>query len=194
MSEQEKDQGEEESVGRGRSDVHRDARTVGQLDETAGDISKIKAERDEYLEGWKRAQADYQNLVRETEAKRSEFADWATERVLMQLIPALDQYEVALRFTPSLDAIPQDQRRPFENWIVGLEAVRSLWWDAAKDLGLEAVRTTGAFDPAIHEAVGAEASEAVPAGEIVRTTMNGYALKGKLIRPAKVIVSKSVNS
>lgn len=158
------------------------------------DLSKLEAERNEYLEGWKRAQADYQNLVRETEAKRSEFADWATERVLTQLIPALDQYEVALRFTPRLDAIPQDQRRPFENWIVGLEAVRSLWWDAAKDLGLEAVRTTGGFDPAIHEAVGEEVSETVPVGEIVRTTMNGYALKGKLIRPAKVIVSKPVGS
>lgn len=184
MSEEEKDQ-----AGAVRE------RPAPSDDGTNGDdLSKLKAERDEYLEGWKRAKADYENLTRETERKRSEFADWATERVLTQLIPALDQYEVALRFTPKLDGIPEDQQRPFENWIIGLEAVRALWWDAAKDLGLEMVRATGAFDPAIHEAVGEEESDSVPAGEIIRATVNGYALKGKLIRPAKVIVSKSVGS
>jgi molecular chaperone GrpE len=184
MSEQEKDQ-----VGAVREQpAPSDDRTNGD------DLSKIKAERDEYLEGWRRAKADYENLVRETERKRTEFGDWAVERVLAQLIPALDQYEIALRFTPKLDGIPDDQRRPFENWIVGLEAVRSLWWDEAKGLGLEMIRTTGAFDPAIHEAVGEEMSDVIPPGEIIRATMNGYALKGKLIRPAKVIVSKSVGS
>ncbi|MCW1892425.1 MAG: nucleotide exchange factor GrpE [Candidatus Uhrbacteria bacterium] len=181
MNEEQKEEGQQPTV---------DGQSAGE----GNDISKLTAERDEYLDGWKRAKADYDNLVRDTERKRSEFADWATERVLTQLIPALDQYEVALKFTPALDAIPVDQRRPFENWIVGLEAVRSLWWDAAKDLGLERVRITGAFDPTLHEAVGEESSDTVPAGEIIRATMNGYLLKGKLIRPAKVVVSKSVDA
>lgn len=154
------------------------------------EIQKIIAERDQYLEGWKRAQADYKNIVKETDQKRGEFADWATERVLTQLIPALDQYEVALRFTPSLDVVPVDQRRAFENWIVGLEAVRSLWWKEMQELGLEQVLTSGVFDPSLHEAVGEESHETIPEGQIIRAMMNGYLLKGKLIRPAKVILSK----
>ena len=54
----------------------------GQNAEEGIDISKLTAERDEYLDGWKRAKADYDNLVRDTERKRSEFADWATDCLL----------------------------------------------------------------------------------------------------------------
>lgn len=162
--------------------------TVGRMDET--DLEKLKSERDTYLEGWRRAKADYENLVREMGQKKSEYADWATEQVLSELLPALDQYDIAMQFAPSLESIPEDQRKQFQNWMIGLEAVRSLWWEAAKRLGLERVKAEGVFDPAIHEAVSEESSETVASGEIVRTMMSGYLLKGKVIRPAKVVVSK----
>lgn len=150
----------------------------------------IQKERDEYLQGWKRAKADYENLVREMNQKKAEYADWATEQVLSDLLPALDQYDIAMQFVPSTDALPEDQKKIFKNWIIGLEAVRSLWWDSAKKLGLERVRTDGAFDASMHEAVSEEASESVESGKIIRTMMAGYVLKGKVIRPAKVVVSQ----
>jgi molecular chaperone GrpE len=154
------------------------------------DYQRLKDERDEYLNGWKRAKADYENLLKETKKHRAEFAEWANEQVLMRLLPALDQFEVALHFTPDLDSVPAHERRSFETWITGLEAVRTLWQEAAKDLGLDKISVSGTFNPEIHEAVGHETSDTVPAGDVIRATVNGYRLNGKIVRCAKVIVSK----
>ncbi len=155
-------------------------------------IDIVKKERDEYLCGWRRAKADYENLVKETQRAKEEYVKFANEQALLRLLPAIDQFDVALSYAPSLDAVPADARRPFENWITGLEAVRSLWMDASKELGLEKIRATGPFDPTIHEAIGEEASASIPPGEIIRATINGWKLNGKVIRAAKVTVS-SIN-
>ena len=50
----------------------------------------------EYLAGWKRAQADYQNLVKDTERERREFVNFANEQLFHELLPALDQLATAL--------------------------------------------------------------------------------------------------
>jgi molecular chaperone GrpE len=151
---------------------------------------ELKRRCDEYLEGWKRAKADYENLKKETEAARGAFAEWAKEDCLLRLLPAIDQFEVALQFTPELDLESDKDKKAFENWMIGLQAVRSLWEEAANDLGLEKVATAGKFDPNVHEAVGEEEDGDVPPGEIVRATVNGYKINGNVIRPAKVILSK----
>ena len=111
------------------------------------DIETVRKERDEYLLGWKRAQADYLNLQKETEKSRQEFAKYATENCLERLLPAIDQFEIALSFQPALDVIPEADRRKFENWVTGLHAVKALWEQAAKELGLESVTCEGSLDP-----------------------------------------------
>jgi molecular chaperone GrpE len=151
----------------------------------------LKKKCDEYLQGWKRAKADYENLQKDTERTRLAFADWARHDCLLRLLPALDQYEVAMRFVPELELRTEKDQKAFENWMIGLEAVRSLWEGAAKDLGLEKIPAAGKLDPKIHEAVGEEESDGVSPGEIIRITVNGYKINGKVIRPAKVIVSKA---
>lgn len=155
------------------------------------ELTKLQQERDEYLAGWKRAQADYANLQKEMDKARKEYAKYASEECLMKLLPAIDQYLVALRFQPSLDGIANtDERRKFETWVTGLQAVATLWEQAAKECGLEQVASTGPLDPSQHEAVGEEASDTVPSGEIIRIAETGWKLNGKLLRPAKVIISK----
>jgi molecular chaperone GrpE len=141
---------------------------------------------DEYLEGWKRAQADYQNLKKETEREKGEFAKYANERLLSDLLPALDQFALAMRYIPAADA----DAASWEKWLVGLRAVQSLWEQAAKDTGLERIPTEGIFDPAKHEAVGEESIEGKESGSIVRVMQDGWILNGKILRPAKVIISK----
>jgi len=146
---------------------------------------------EEYLAGWKRAQADYANLKKETERERVEFAKYANERLLQELLPAIDQYETALKFTPDVSVLPDDMRKKLENWIAGLKAVQSLWEGSFRSIGLEKVPTTGAFDPQIHEAVGHEAAPDIPKDHVMRVMQDGWRLHGKLLRPAKVIVAES---
>jgi molecular chaperone GrpE len=158
------------------------------------DYDKLKAERDEYLNGWKRCRADYENLQKEMKKSRSEFADWANEQVLVRLLPAYDQFEVALSYLPELHLQTPEDQKAFENWVIGLQAIRALWSEAGKDLGLEKIETNGAFDPNMHEAVSEEVSDTVPEGEIIRATVNGYRLNDKIVRCAKVVVSKGMES
>lgn len=144
----------------------------------------------EYLAGWKRAQADYANLKRETEKEKIEFSKFANERLLSNLLPAIDSFDTALAFVPDVTGLPDDRRDRIEKWIAGMRAVRQLWENAFREIGLENVPTSGAFDPLIHEAVGEERSETTPQGTVIRTVQSGWRLNGKLLRPAKVIVSK----
>ena len=144
----------------------------------------------DYLDGWRRAQADYANLKKETERERLEVVKYANERLLQELLTAIDQFETALVFTPDISHLPEDDQKKLKNWMTGLHAVRALWSNAFQSIGLEKVPTTGVFDPQIHEAVEREAHADIESGHIVRTTQDGWRLHGKLLRPAKVIVAE----
>lgn len=140
--------------------------------------------------GWKRAQADYQNLKKEVEIERTERAKYANEKLLRDLLPALDQFALAMSFTPSTETLPDAEKKTFTNWMTGLKAVQSLWDQAATQAGLTEISTDGAFDPQVHDAIGQEASDR-PEGEIVRVVQKGWRLHGKVLQPARVIVAKA---
>lgn len=145
---------------------------------------------DEYLSGWKRAQADYQNLKKESEREKMEFAKYANERLLSDLLPALDQFALALRFVPDTSTLPEEEKKKWSNWLVGINAVATLWEQAAKSAGLERIPSEGAFDPTKHEAVGEESVEGNESGSIIRVMEDGWTLNGKVLRPSKLIISK----
>jgi molecular chaperone GrpE len=144
---------------------------------------------EEYLAGWKRAQADYANLKRDSDTQKTEFAKFANERLLDALLPAFDQFEIALTFAPKSEEFSDPKR--FDGWLNGLKAVRSMWEATFRDIGLERVATDGTFDPNLHEAVAEESVEGKEAGTILRTEQSGWKLHGKLLRPAKVTVVKT---
>lgn len=144
----------------------------------------------EYLAGWKRAQADYQNLQREVERERTEMTKYANQRLLRDLLPAIDQFVLAMRFMPDVSGLAEDQRRSWGNWLTGLRAVQTLWDQVAKDVGLERISVDGAFDPAWHDAVGEEEVEGQAAGAIVRVVQDGWCWHEKVLRPARVIIAK----
>ena len=158
------------------------------MDEQQNNLEQLEAKCQEYLEGWKRAQADYQNLKKESEREKTEFAKYANERLLSDLLPALDQYAIALRFIPDTSGLPEADKKKWDNWLLGIKAVQTLWEQAAVVAGLERIKTDGAFDPNKHDAVGEE--EGGESGTIIRTTQDGWMLNGKVLRPAKVVIAK----
>jgi molecular chaperone GrpE len=143
----------------------------------------------EYLSGWKRAQADYANLKKESEKARGEIAEIAKEQVLYEMLPVMDQFEVALEHLPDIEGLPEEGRRKIANWLVGIKAVKQLWDQRFKAIGLENVDTSGVFDPNKHTAVGKEEDTDQPPDQILKVIQSGWMLNGKVIRPAKVIVN-----
>lgn len=152
---------------------------------------EVKCEKcEEYLSGWKRAQADYQNLKRETDQQKAEFAKYANERLLEELLPAIDQYAMVLKYQPSTEGLTDDQRKQWDNWLIGVKAVWSNWEHVMQMTGLKLVPADKTFDPQLHEAVGTESAEGKASGEIIRITQDGWMLNGKVLRPAKVIIAE----
>jgi len=144
----------------------------------------------EYLNGWKRAQADYANLKKDTDQARAEFAKYANENLLHEILPAIDHFETALQHVPDLSNLPDDERKKLESWLAGIKAVKQFWEQTFQSIGLERVNTEGVFDPSKHTAVGKEELKTLPEHAIIREVQSGWSLHGKILRPAKVIVNQ----
>lgn len=163
-----------------------------QAEHIAPELEAIRKQCEDYLAGWKRAQADYQNLRREVEREKGELAKFANEQLIEALLPAMEQYDLVLAHVPDTSTLPEADRKPWENWLAGVRAVKSHWDQAAKNIGLERIRPAETFDPNEHEAAGEMASDKEP-GSIQKVLQEGWKLHGKVIRPAKVILAAKVD-
>ena len=139
-------------------------------------------ERDECLAGWKRAQADLVNYRADEHKRFEEFAKFAHENVLKDLIAVLDSFALALKAIPEGDAAGK-----------GASLIRAQLEEVTRKYGLERIMVGkgSPFDPRYHEAVAAKPPEnGEGADAILEEVEAGYALRGKVIRPARVIVAK----
>ncbi|NQV90566.1 nucleotide exchange factor GrpE [Candidatus Uhrbacteria bacterium] len=138
----------------------------------------------EYLGGWKRALADYDNLQKDLARERSELRQRAKEDVGYQIIAVLDNFDQAAKFQP--EGLPKEA----ETWLMGLMHVRNQLESVMQDLGLVAYGGIGdAFDAHLHDA-GGERTEADKADqEILEIAQRGWKMGEKIVRPAKVIIN-----
>ncbi len=144
-------------------------------------IEKLKQECEEYLNGWKRAKADLSNYKKDELKRWEEFARFANEDIIRDLLSILDSFELALR--------AMEQSGEVEK---GVYLIQNQLEDLLHRRGLEKIdiQEGQIFDPGLHDAVmmadGAENQDGLIAEEVER----GYMLNGKVIRPAKVKVYK----
>lgn len=149
----------------------------------ADELEALRARCDEYLQGWKRATADYQNLKKEMESERLEFAGHANVKALLHFIPIYDNLQKAAA------AVPDDQKGL--GWVVGIMHILKQYEDVFRQYGLERIPTVGQqFDPEIHEALSEESADGSPPGTVIRELASGYRMNGTVLVPAKVVVSK----
>ncbi|BCS90181.1 nucleotide exchange factor GrpE [Pseudodesulfovibrio sediminis] len=133
-----------------------------------------------------RALADAENLKKRLLRENEEMKKYAGESVLADLLPVLDNLDLALAHTGGLDDA-------CKNFVIGVDMTRKIFLDAVKGHGLEAVQAAvGAeFDPEVHEAVGTVDQSELGDNQIAQVVQGGYILKGRLLRPAKVMVNKA---
>jgi molecular chaperone GrpE len=132
-----------------------------------------------------RALADSENVKKRLLRETEELKKYAGESILADLLPILDNLDLALAHTDNLSA-------ECKNFVVGVDMTRKIFLDAVKNHGLEAVQACVGteFDPEIHEAVGTVEEPSLADNQIAQVVQNGYRLKGRLLRPAKVMVNK----
>jgi len=151
-------------------------------EEALDELSKCRKEYDEYLDGWKRAKADLINYKKD-EAKRFEaIVKFSNEALIKELINVLDSFDLALV------ALEVEEDKKTQK---GLYLIRQQLEDILRQNGLERIIVSvgQSFDPALQEAVATIELDK-PSGTIIEEVERGYLLNGKLIRPARVKVSK----
>jgi len=151
------------------------------------ELEKLKKQAQEYLDGWKRAKADYLNLKKEMEAQNKEIKDWLSKILLLPLLSIADGFEKAFA------EIPKNFIN--EPWVKGIEGIKKQIEDYLKAQKVEAILSKGEkFDPLRHEAVESIDSDPLaPAGEpglVAEELLKGYLINSEVLRPAKVKVYK----
>lgn len=141
--------------------------------------------KDEYLQGWQRARADFLNYKKEEMERIGELLKYANEEFVLRILPVLDNFDLIEKKLP--ENLKNDDN------IKGLLLVKKQILDLLKNWGVEEIKTLGEkFDPNLHEAV--EEVEAkgkdIKSGIIVEEIQKGYKINGRLLRPAKVNVVK----
>ena len=173
-----------------QDDAEVDINTTNIDDRQDEDCPKCK----DYLEGWKRAKADYANLEKQSEKSRLDYIAFANQNLLQEILPAIDQYETALEFIPDIKNIPEPEKTQIQNWITGIKAVKQLWEQMFEEIGLKRITESDKFDPTMHNAVGKEVDKNKPADSILKVVQPGWMLKNKVLRPSKVIVNSPVEN
>ncbi|WP_027722209.1 nucleotide exchange factor GrpE [Maridesulfovibrio zosterae] len=135
--------------------------------------------KDERLRALAETENIKKRLIRETE----ELKKYAADSILSDLLPVLDNLDLALNHAQNLDAC--------KDFVTGVDMTRKMFLDTLAKHGLEAVGKAGdEFDPNFHEAMGMAQASDLPDGSIAQVMQRGYVLKGRVIRPAKVMVNK----
>ena len=141
-------------------------------------LSETKQKAEDYLDSWKRAQADFINYKRRTEEERLEIGKYANTQLILSLLPILDDVERAFEsITPRLAKT---------DWVAGIRLIERKLRTTLEAQGLSPIKAVGeTFDPNLHEAVMHNKGED---GKVVQEIQKGYKLHDKVIRPSKVAV------
>jgi molecular chaperone GrpE len=138
---------------------------------------------DEYYDRMLRAQAELENTKKRLTKEKDEFMKFANEDLIMRLLPIVDNFDRALasvKHTKESDAILQ-----------GIRMVQKELHSLFRDHGVEVIKSVGErFDPHLHEAIAVVESQDHPEDTVVEEIQTGYTLRGRLIRPSIVKVSK----
>jgi len=143
-----------------------------------------------YKNDWQRALADYKNLQKETEQRRSEWAQLSKVMIVEDFIPVYENFKSAFNHHPELNG-GDEMHKQMKNWTDGIGYIMKQFGDVLKSHGVEEIKTVGEkFDPRLHESMGEEESEGKEAGIVVKELSGGYKMGDKIIKVAKVIISK----
>ena len=145
----------------------------------AEELEATRLERDQYLDALRRLKAEFENSRKRQERDRTRILSMASERLVQELLPVLDNLDRALEAGGDIRE--------------GVQATREQLAEVLAEEGLLPVASDGEpFDPNVHDAVMGQPSEEHEDGTIIQTFQRGYLLNGKPIRPAKVVVAKQV--
>lgn len=152
-----------------------------QGEELAKELGEAKALADKYLDMARRLQADFDNYRKRAERDKEEYKTYACSSIVKDLLPIVDDLDRALASATEDSVLVQ-----------GVRGVRGNLMKVLEANGLKEMPAEGDFDPNLHEALCAV--EGDEDGKIAEVYQKGYTLNGKVLRYAKVKVTKKAEA
>lgn len=171
----------------------------------------LKEEAEEYKDKYLRSLAELENYKKQAVKERAEMLQYTRENMLVDFIRVVDDFEHALSALKLVNALNSQDRETkpdstekkvklaeipkIDDFYKGVELIYNNFLAFLDSKGVKPFSGKGTkFDPRLHEVVGVEETKDMEEGIIVKELCRGYTLNDKVIRPAKVIVSKICDS
>lgn len=154
---------------------------------TQSAFKKPKADKDgDFKDKYVRLLAEMENLRKRMQKEKQETVRFAIENAIGEFLPALDNFEKALKFA-------DQNSEEVKNWASGFQMILSQIKDVLHNHGIVAYHSEGnSFDPNFHEAVEISESDEHPDGTILEEYSKGYKSTNRTIRPARVRVARKI--
>ncbi|MFK3387423.1 nucleotide exchange factor GrpE [Staphylococcus aureus] len=160
-----------------------DENVIEEIDPKDQKINELQQLADENEEKYLRIYAEFENYKRRIQKENEINKTYQAQRVLTDILPAIDNIERALQI--------EGDDETFKSLQKGVQMVHESLINALKDNGLEVIKTEGeAFDPNIHQAVVQDDNPDFESGEITQELQKGYKLKDRVLRPSMVKVNQ----
>ncbi|CAC6098629.1 TPA: nucleotide exchange factor GrpE [Staphylococcus aureus] len=160
-----------------------DENVIEEIDPKDQKINELQQLADENEEKYLRLYAEFENYKRRIQKENEINKTYQAQRVLTDILPAIDNIERALQI--------EGDDETFKSLQKGVQMVHESFINALKDNGLEVIKTEGeAFDPNIHQAVVQDDNPDFESGEITQELQKGYKLKDRVLRPSMVKVNQ----
>ncbi|HAR4260441.1 TPA: nucleotide exchange factor GrpE [Staphylococcus aureus] len=160
-----------------------DENVIEEIDPKDQKINELQQLADENEEKYLRLYAEFENYKRRIQKENEINKTYQAQRVLTDILPAIDNIERALQI--------EGDGETFKSLQKGVQMVHESLINALKDNGLEVIKTEGeAFDPNIHQAVVQDDNPDFESGEITQELQKGYKLKDRVLRPSMVKVNQ----
>ncbi|HDW7667715.1 TPA: nucleotide exchange factor GrpE [Staphylococcus aureus] len=160
-----------------------DENVIEEIDPKDQKINELQQLADENEEKYLRLYAEFENYKRRIQKENEINKTYQAQRVLTDILPAIDNIERALQI--------EGDDETFKSLQKGVQMVHESLINALKDNGLEVIKTEGeAFDPNIHQAVVQDDNPDFESGEITQELQKGYKFKDRVLRPSMVKVNQ----
>lgn len=151
---------------------------------TDEELKNLQREISEYKDKYLRQLAETENARKRLEKEKQEMMRFAIENVVVEWLRPLDDFENALKFA-------QGMSDEVKNWAYGFQMILTQFKDALAHNNIFSFDSVGKmFDPHEHEAIEMVESDSVPPGIVVEEQTRGYKMGDRVIRSARVKVSK----
>jgi molecular chaperone GrpE len=142
------------------------------------EVERAKAERDQAVERQARLQAEFDNARKREARERADFRDFAVAGAVEQFLPVLDNFQLALKSSGSVEQLR-----------AGVELIAKQMDEVLRGLNVVPVETAGVkFDPRVHEALENVDRNDLPDHQVFDEVRRGYRIRERLLRPALVRV------